>query len=99
INSVFRDTRERGRAEPTPATGAAAGHKDRNSSAEPSSTRPISFQVQVLAATAAAEAELDARLSGNPGGDSLRVAAFQPGGDANSLLNSLREKHDLEVVS
>ena len=55
--------------------------------------------MEVLAASAAALSELDAKLSALGAGDSMRVAAFRPDTKASELLESLKQKQELEIVS
>lgn len=59
----------------------------------------IQLQVEVLAVSAGAESELDARLGGKNGGDSMRVATFESGADPGKLVENLHRRHELEVIS
>jgi Flp pilus assembly protein CpaB len=59
----------------------------------------LQLRVEAFAASAAALSELDSKLSALGAGDSMRVAAFRPDTNAGELLDSLKQKHELEIVS
>ena len=60
---------------------------------------PLQLHVEVLRASDAALGELASQLNDPAPDDSLRVAAFHSTGDAEHLVRSLEEKHEIEVVS
>lgn len=86
IASLFRPNAERAEQAPAVEGPRPAGH-------------PIQLQVQVLAVSAGAESELDARLSPINAGDSMRIATFPSSADPGKLVESLKQRHELEVVS
>jgi Flp pilus assembly protein CpaB len=59
----------------------------------------LRLHVEVLAASAAALGELDAKLNAVGASDSIRVAAFRTDTNASELLESLKQKQELEIVS
>jgi len=59
----------------------------------------LQLRVEALAASTAALSELDSKLSAAGAGDSMRVAVFRPDINAGELLESLKQKHELEIVS
>src|SRR5208282_1768213 len=60
---------------------------------------PIQLHVQVLNVSDAALAELDPRISAGSPDAAWRVGSFGSGENATKLIQSLQEKHELEVVS
>jgi Flp pilus assembly protein CpaB len=78
-------------AAPDPAPRVAAS----TASVEPG----LEIRVQVLDASSAAMEEINAKLIGSQGGDSLRVSAFPSLTDAGEMLDRLAAKHELEIVS
>lgn len=83
---------------------------DKATSAQPASSsspaaratgwdHPVQLHVEVLRASDGALGELAARLHDPASDDSLRVAAFPSAEDADHLVRSLEEKHEIEVVS
>jgi Flp pilus assembly protein CpaB len=63
------------------------------------SEQRLQLHVEALAASAAALSELDSKLSALGAGDSMRVSAFRPDTNASELLESLKQKHELEIIS
>ena len=61
--------------------------------------RPMQLHVEVLGASDAALSELSSKLAGAGTDDSLRVAAFHLGEDAEQIVRGLEQKHELEIVS
>ncbi len=83
----------------TPLTARAA----QTASVSTGWEHPVQLHVQVLNVSEAALEQLNARL-GSPGSaerldDAWRVSQFRSGEDAAKLIQSLREKHELEVIS
>jgi Flp pilus assembly protein CpaB len=60
---------------------------------------PIQLYVRALGVSTAGLAELNSKLNGAGGNDSLSVSAFQAGADADQLLRALEQKQQLEIVS
>ena len=60
---------------------------------------PLQLHVRALAVTAAAQAELDSKLSGAGVDDSLSVTAFRTGTDSDQLIRGLEQRQELEIVS
>jgi Flp pilus assembly protein CpaB len=60
---------------------------------------PIQLYVRALGVSSAGLAELDSKLTGAGGNDSLSVSAFQAGADADQLIRGLEQKQQLEIVS
>jgi Flp pilus assembly protein CpaB len=60
---------------------------------------PIQFRVHVLEVSDAALGELEAQLVGGGPDDAWRVTAFRSGDEAEKLLRTLQQKHELEIVS
>ncbi len=60
---------------------------------------PIQLYVRALAVSAGALSELDSKLTGAGGNDSLSVAAFPAGTDTGQLIRGLEQKQELEIVS
>jgi Flp pilus assembly protein CpaB len=60
---------------------------------------PIQLHVQVLNVSDAALEELGSRFSAGSPDAAWRVGSFVAGEDATKLIQSLQEKHELEVVS
>lgn len=61
--------------------------------------RPIQLHVRALAVSAPALSELDAKLAGAGGNDSISVAAFRTDADSDQLVRGLEQKQELEIVS
>jgi hypothetical protein len=61
--------------------------------------RPIQLHVRVLGVSTAALGELDSKLAGTAGTDSLGVAVFRADADAEQLIRGLEQKQELEIVS
>ena len=60
---------------------------------------PIQLYVRAVGVSAAGLAELDSKLTGAGGNDSLRVSAFPAGADTDQLIRGLEQKQQLEIVS
>jgi pilus assembly protein CpaB len=60
---------------------------------------PIQLYVRAVGVSAAGLAELDSKLTGAGGKDSLRVSAFTAGADTDQLVRGLEQKQQLEIVS
>jgi Flp pilus assembly protein CpaB len=60
---------------------------------------PVQLHVRVLAVSDAALTELRSQLAEGTSDDPWRVAAFRSRDEAAKLIQSLKEKHQLEVVS
>lgn len=65
----------------------------------PAPQRPVELHVEVLAASAAALSELNSKLNSPGAVDSIQVASFRAGAAPSELLNALKNKHELEIVS
>jgi Flp pilus assembly protein CpaB len=60
---------------------------------------PVQLHVRALGVSTAALRELASKLTGAGGNDSLSVAAFRAGTDADQLVSTLEQKQELETVS
>jgi Flp pilus assembly protein CpaB len=76
-----------------------AGLEKNPAEAQPTSEHKVQLRVEVLAASTAALSELDSKLTALGGSDSMRVAAFRPETNTGELLEALKQKHELEIVS
>jgi len=88
LASVFKAGPENAAVEKPPKTAPQAKSEQR-----------VPLHVEVLAASAAALRELDSKLAASGSGDSLAVAAFRPDTNAKQLLESLQQKHELELIA
>jgi pilus assembly protein CpaB len=82
---------------------AANGGAETNiaSSARPGAVwdHPIQLYVRAVGVSAAGLAELDSKLTGAGGNDSMRVSALPAGTDTDQLIRGLEQKQQLEIVS
>jgi len=107
IRVALRNPLDEATSSPPPVTLASvfrpgaepAGSEKHATEAQPRAENRLRLHVEVLAASEAALGELDAKLSASGAGDSMRVAAFRPDTDASELLESLKQKQELEIVS
>ena len=60
---------------------------------------PMRLHVRALGVSTSALRELASKLTGAGGNDSLSVAAFRAGTDADQLVSALEQKQELETVS
>ena len=60
---------------------------------------PIQLYVRALAVSTGALSELDSKLTGTGGNDSLSVAPFPTSTDTDQLIRGLEQKQELEIVS
>ncbi|MGB6947146.1 MAG: Flp pilus assembly protein CpaB [Bryobacteraceae bacterium] len=60
---------------------------------------PIQMYVHVLAVSDGALADLQAQTVTHASGDALKLSAFRSSDDARKLIESLQQKHELEMVS
>jgi Flp pilus assembly protein CpaB len=60
---------------------------------------PIQMRVRVLNVSDLALAQLQAQMLNNAPGDSVKLSAFRSSDDAWKLIESLEQKHELEIVS
>jgi pilus assembly protein CpaB len=60
---------------------------------------PLRLHVRALGVSTSAWRELASKLTGAGGNDSLSVAAFRAGTDADQLVSALEQKQELETVS
>jgi hypothetical protein len=60
---------------------------------------PMRLHVRALGVSTSALRELASKLTGAGGDDSLSVAAFRAGTDADQLVSALEQKQELETVS
>jgi pilus assembly protein CpaB len=60
---------------------------------------PMRLHVRALGVSTSALRELASKLTGAGGNDSLSVAAFRAGTDADQLVSALAQKQELETVS
>ncbi|HTR37203.1 MAG TPA: Flp pilus assembly protein CpaB [Bryobacteraceae bacterium] len=92
IRLALRNPLDKGTAAHTGSSTSPAAHAT-------SWDHPVQLHVEVLRASDAALGELASQLNDPAADDSLRVAAFHSAGDAEHLVRSLEEKHEIEVVS
>ncbi len=91
------------------ALGSAFQSSGATSAAVPASTqkapeakpdgRSIQLQVQVLRASSAAATQLESKLKQPGSGDVWSVTEFSAGKEGNTLLQSLEQQHEVEVIS
>ena len=84
------------------ANGGADATQPQSPKASPAAVawdHPVQLYVRALGVSAAALSELDAKLTGTAGNDSLSVAAFRAGTDADQLIRGLEQRQELEIVS
>lgn len=79
--------------------GAAHVEPEARPEARAATEHRIQLQVRVIAASAAAMSELDGKLNSTGGGDSIQVARFQADASPAELLESLKKKHEIDIVS
>jgi Flp pilus assembly protein CpaB len=105
IRVALRNPLDEATSSPAPLTLASvfrpgAEHVEKSATVTQSSIEHrLRLRVEVFAASAAALSELDAKLSALGAGDSMRVAAFRPDTNASELLESLKQKQELEILS
>jgi pilus assembly protein CpaB len=73
--------------------------KDSPVASAPAWDHPIQLHVRALGVSTAALGELDSKLTGTGGNDSLGVTAFRADADADQLIRGLEQKQELEIVS
>jgi Flp pilus assembly protein CpaB len=106
LPAVFQANSERAALENAPGARETAqkapenaGARENAQSARLTPEHPVQLRIEVLAASPEAAAELNSKLGAPRSGDQLRVTAFQPGADASALVDTLKQKQELEVVS
>ncbi len=92
IRLALRNPLDKGTAPQTGGSASPAAHAT-------GWDHPVQLHVEVLRASDAALGELASELNDPAADDSLRVAAFHSTGDAEHLVRSLEERHEIEVVS
>ena len=75
-----------------------------SSKASPTASAPawdhaIQLHVRALGVSTAALRELDSKLTGSDGNDSMGVAVFRADADTDQLIRGLEQKQELEIVS
>ena len=81
------------------ATPGASAPARRTTPAATAWDHPVQLHVEVLDASAAALGELSSQLNDAATDGSLRVASFRSSAEARGVVESLKDKRELEVVS
>jgi len=96
LASVFDQSRG---AEVAAVQGGSSKALPSASASAPSWDHPIQLHVRALGVSTSALSELDSKLTGAGGNDSMGVAVFRADADTDQLIRGLEQKQELEIVS